>query len=114
MSLLQYMLRPQPELSSMLTSTMKAMEFSHPIVGVHIRRTDKVGTEAAFHPVEEYMRHVEEYYERRRVENDGRPIGPKRVYVASDDPKVLAECRKKYPQYEFLGDQKVMMTERLR
>ena len=26
--------------------------------------------------------------------------------MASDDPKVLAECRKKYPDYEFLGDQK--------
>ena len=64
---LQYMLRPQPELSSMLTSTMKALEFSHPIVGIHIRRTDKVGTEAAFHSVEEYMRHVEEYYALKQV-----------------------------------------------
>ena len=29
------------------------------------------------------------------------------VYVASDDPKVLGECRKKYPEIEFLGDQNV-------
>ena len=33
-------------------------------------------------------------------------LSKKQVYVASDDPKVLAECRKKYPDYEFLGDQK--------
>ncbi len=30
----------------------------------------------------------------------------KKVYVATDDTKVLAECRKKYPDYDFLGDQK--------
>ena len=28
-----------------------------------MRRTDKVGTEAAFHPVEEYMVHVEEWFD---------------------------------------------------
>ena len=50
-----------------------------PMVGIHIRRTDKVnksmvdfktsnvchcqvGTEAAFHPVEEYMKYVEEWF----------------------------------------------------
>ena len=31
----------------------------------------------------------------------------KRVYVASDDPKVLSECRQKFPEYEFLGDQSI-------
>jgi hypothetical protein len=32
--------------------------FEKPIVGIHVRRTDKVGTEAAFHDVEEYMKYV--------------------------------------------------------
>lgn len=32
--------------------------FEKPIVGIHVRRTDKVGTEAAFHAVEEYMKYV--------------------------------------------------------
>ena len=36
--------------------------FENPVVGIHVRRTDKVGTEAAFHPVEEYMVHVEEWF----------------------------------------------------
>merc|ERR1719282_959545 len=78
---LKYMLRPQPHLRAMLKATVENFKFEHPIVGIHIRRTDKVGTEAAFHSVEEY--------------------------VTSDEPRVLGECRKKYPDVEFLGDQDI-------
>ena len=39
---LKYMLRPQPHLRSMLKATVENFKFEHPIVGVHIRRTDKV------------------------------------------------------------------------
>ena len=37
----------------------------------------------------------------------GHAIPVKRVYVASDDSKVLAECRKSYPSFTFLGDQSI-------
>ena len=30
-----------------------------------------------------------------------------RVYVASDDPKALGECHKKYHNIEFFGEQNV-------
>jgi len=101
---LKYLLRPQPETSHMLAEAEKELGFSKPIVGIHVRRTDKVGTEAAFHSVDEYMKYVEEYFEQLEMK-EGK-LSKKQVYVASDDPKVLAECRKKYPDYEFLGDQK--------
>jgi len=101
---LKYMLRPQPHLQEMLDTTVSNFNFEHPIVGIHIRRTDKVGTEAAFHPVEEYMKYVEEWFRKEELTN---PEVKRRVYVASDDPKVLGECRKKYPDIEFLGDQNV-------
>ena len=39
---LKYMLRPQPHLQTLLDNTVKNFNFEHPIVGVHIRRTDKV------------------------------------------------------------------------
>ena len=101
---LKFMLRPQPHLEQMLQSTVENFKFQHPIVGVHIRRTDKVGTEAAFHSVEEYMTHVQEWFRKQKLtQPDVKP----RVYVASDEPRVLAECRKKYPEIEFLGDQDV-------
>lgn len=59
---------------------------------VHVRRTDKVGTEAAFHPIEEYMVHVEERFEllARRMRVD-----KKRVYLATDDPSLLQEAKSK-------------------
>lgn len=59
---------------------------------VHVRRTDKVGTEAAFHPIEEYMVHVEEHFQllSRRMQVDKR-----RVYLATDDPSLLKEAKTK-------------------
>jgi len=101
---LLYMLRPQPHLAEMLESTVAGFGVEHPIVGIHIRRTDKVGTEAAFHPVDEYMKYALEWFRQYELTHK---LNTRRVYVASDDPKVLGECRKKYPDIEFLGDQNV-------
>lgn len=33
-----------------------------PVVGLQIRRTDKIGTEAAYHSVEEYMQWTERWF----------------------------------------------------
>ena len=63
-----------------------------------------MGTEAAFHPVEEYMAAVLELF---RAQQLTRPGARPRVYLASDDPRVLGECRDKYPDVEFFGDQNV-------
>ena len=60
---------------------------------VHVRRTDKVGTEAAFHAVDEYMQHVQEFYERRAMEHG--PDSRRCVYLASDDPSVFQDAVKK-------------------
>lgn len=51
-----------------------------------------MGTEAAFHPIEEYMLHVEEQYQHlaRRV-----TVDKKRVYLATDDPSLLQEAKTK-------------------
>lgn len=68
---------------------------------VHVRRTDKVGTEAAFHRIEEYMTHVEDYF--LTLEINGTVV-PRRIFLASDDARVIEEARKKYPQYEIIGD----------
>lgn len=59
---------------------------------IHIRRTDKVGTEAAFHPLEEYMQAVDEYYTQLEL---SQPVDKRRVYLASDDPSVLIDARHK-------------------
>lgn len=60
---------------------------------VHIRRTDKVGTEAAFHKLDEYMVHVEQYYKYKELTDK---VDKKRVYLATDEPKLFSEAKRKY------------------
>lgn len=74
---------------------------------MHVRRTDKVGTEAAFHSLEEYMSHVDEYFNHLELKQ---MVDKRRVYLASDDPKVLNEAKNKYPHYEIIGDPSISKT----
>lgn len=58
-----------------------------------MRRTDKIGSEAAFHSLEEYMVEVERFfdlYEQIR----GKPM-TRNVYLASDEVTVLKEAKEK-------------------
>ena len=59
---------------------------------VHVRRTDKVGTEAAFHSIDEYMWYVEDYY---KLLEKRQQIDKRRVYLATDDPNLLGEAKSK-------------------
>lgn len=68
---------------------------------VHVRRTDKVGTEAAYHSIDEYMQAVNEYYDQLELKQ---AVEKRRVYLATDDPKVIKEAYSKYPHYEILAD----------
>ena len=58
-----------------------------------MRRTDKVGTEAAFHSLEEYMFYVADFFDKIEMKQK---LDARRVYLASDDPSVLPEAKKKY------------------
>ncbi|XP_020715932.1 alpha-(1,6)-fucosyltransferase isoform X2 [Ceratitis capitata] len=101
---LKYLLRPQKGTLDFLEAGRAKLGFKRPIVGVHVRRTDKVGTEAAFHPIEEYMTHVEDYF--LTLEINGTTV-PRRIFLASDDARAIEEARNKYPQYEIIGDPEV-------
>ncbi|XP_022252089.1 alpha-(1,6)-fucosyltransferase-like [Limulus polyphemus] len=48
---------------------------------------------------EEYMLHVDDFYRRLGLVKN---VNVRRVFVATDDPKVLIECKKKYPNYVFV------------
>lgn len=96
----RYIFRPNHRLSQILSAHEKRISYEHPVVGVHIRRTDKIGTEAAEHSVDEYMKQVIEYYEQLSlIENVTR-----RVYVATDERGVIDEIQRKYPKYKILAD----------
>lgn len=52
----------------------------------------QVGSEAAFHSIEEYMEHVEEYYQ--RIEQVT-PVEKRKVYLSTDDSKLYKEAIEK-------------------
>ncbi len=62
------------------------------IFRLHVRRTDKIGTEASFHSLKEYMDHAEDYYD---IVRNVQPNVKRRVFIASDDPNVISEANKK-------------------
>ena len=53
---------------------------------VHVRQTDKVGTEAVFRSIEEYMTHVKEWYDQCAI-TTGDDVDQQRVFLATDDPQ---------------------------
>lgn len=109
---LGFLVRPQASLRGFLERAARDMGFRGPVVGVHVRRTDKVGTEAAFHPLEEYMEWVDDYFDRLALRGDPAPL-QRRVYLATDEPKLLDEARTKYPSYQFFGDSRIAKTASL-
>ncbi|KAK8735422.1 hypothetical protein OTU49_005381 [Cherax quadricarinatus] len=99
---IKYLFRFQPYMQEMIDKTEKSIQFQHPIVGVHVRRTDKY-IEASLHNVEEYMEQVEEYFAGLQIFN---PNVTRRIYLSSDEPKVYEEVKKKYPHYKVLYQKK--------
>lgn len=67
------------------------LKFQNKCVGVHVRRTDKVGTEAAFHSLKEYMDEVELFFKIQTIDNPG--SSHKCVYLATDEISVLKEAK---------------------
>ncbi|XP_071509730.1 alpha-(1,6)-fucosyltransferase-like [Diadema antillarum] len=99
--IMTYIQRPQPALEEDIQKMTGLLGFENPIVGLHVRRTDKVGTEAAFHGIEEYMFHAEEYYQRlERIQE----VPTRRIYLATDDASLLKEAKRKFPSYVFVSD----------
>ncbi|CAJ0577233.1 unnamed protein product, partial [Mesorhabditis spiculigera] len=107
-----YLMRNNVEMDRVIERAVAKVPFGKgPIVGIQVRRTDKIGTEAAFHSVDEYMEWVEIWF-RVQDKRVGKPV-PRKVFVASDDPSVLAETRKNYPLYEVFGDADIADTAKL-
>uniref|UniRef100_H2YJ14 GT23 domain-containing protein n=1 Tax=Ciona savignyi TaxID=51511 RepID=H2YJ14_CIOSA len=98
--IISYFLRPQQHILNELEAVKLEIKFSHPIVGLHVRRTDKI-TEAAYFTLEMYMYHVENWYERYSMKNPDDKV-TKRVYLATDEAEIVKEAKTKYPEYTFV------------
>nr|XP_053643900.1 alpha-(1,6)-fucosyltransferase-like [Cherax quadricarinatus] len=99
---IKYFFKLHPYVKEMINNTQKAIQFQHPIVGVHVRRTNKY-TEARFYNVDDYMEQAEEYFAGLEILN---PNITRRIYLASEEPKVYEEVKLKYPHYKILYHQK--------
>lgn len=100
----KFVFKYSPGMQEIVREKKKSMNFQHPIVGVQVRRTDKINVEAAFHGIQEYMYWVDLYYEKLKLTET---VERKRVYLATDDPGVLNEAKAKYPEYEFISDNEI-------
>ncbi|XP_078487261.1 alpha-(1,6)-fucosyltransferase-like [Ciona intestinalis] len=114
--LLRYIMRPNEAIERMLEEERAQIDFGEPIVGVHVRRTDKLflpGENAKFHYFREYMKHVDDWYDRYELQM--RKLGAKhnihrRVYLATDDVFVWEKEVKSYSSYTFLGTREFSIT----
>ncbi|KAI3383725.1 hypothetical protein SNEBB_005563 [Seison nebaliae] len=100
---MNYLLRPSTWLKNRIDSKLKELGYRRPIVGVHVRRTDKIKREAKFHEIDEYMREVEMFFNQLEF-NEERVLEERLVYLATDDRKLFDEAKRKYPRYKFLHD----------
>lgn len=53
------------------------------------------------------MYHVDDYFNQLELTQR---VDQRRIYLASDEPKVIDEARKKYPHYEIFGDTNIAKT----
>lgn len=69
---------------------------------LHIRRTDKF-KEAEYHDTGEYIEALRYYFQLQEAK-EGVKIRTKLVYLATDDSRILEQCRKKYPEFTFVAN----------
>ena len=134
--ILQYIMKPSKEIEQFLNEKRKQfqIEQQHPIVGIHVRRTDKINTEASFHSLSEYMLYVDDYFDRlelfRKRQNNEvfsfcfsfvicknfpwiffflQTKTKRIVYLATDDSSVWKKEVPKFQSkgYTFIGDSEI-------
>nr|CAH8822558.1 unnamed protein product [Trichobilharzia regenti]CAH8822570.1 unnamed protein product [Trichobilharzia regenti] len=117
-----FILRPKPHLAELIKETVKEFKSKHHlVVGVHVRRTDKLKEEAAFHDLTEYMKHVESYFDSMNYTSQSKHLdkfnytnevsnsihhfseNKRSVYLTTDETSVFEEISKLYPHYIVYG-----------
>jgi len=98
--LIRYFAPEDEEFRNLLDSRAQSMGTQWPIVGIHIRGSDKIPNEANGHDLAEYMEHVANWYDAYESIHDRRV--DRKVYIAADDPKYFRQAETRYPGYKFL------------
>ena len=113
--LTRYVMRLSEDMELFINDAKYRTNFRTPVIGMHVRRTDKVGSEASFHHLSEYMIHVEDWYAQlhfNRMRLGLKGDVEKCVYLATDDPGMWTKEVPIFEEkgYSFLGDAEVANT----
>jgi len=103
--IIRYLMRPTLELSRYYDNYKQRIQWKHPIVGLHVRRTDKLWIEAKYHSMDEYIKYVDRYYD-SLDKTSGNKTHKRLVYLATDEPNLWLKELSPYieRQIEFTGD----------
>lgn len=124
--LASHLLRPSSASLARHAAFRASQQWGSPIVGVHIRRTDKLDLEAKLHQPEEYMTHVERlcdqwlpsgWQERAMQQQQQQEAAGSHaqhsecsIYLASDEPAVAAEVRQAYRHIHIITNDNGLQT----
>jgi glycoprotein 6-alpha-L-fucosyltransferase len=104
-----YLSRPNENFKKFLEDRKKTLNITRPYVGIHVRRTDK-NKEERYHDLDEYMVQVEEWY---RSYGRTNKVDKKRIFIATDEPKVIAEAKTNYTDYEVYATEDIAGSAKL-
>lgn len=85
----------------LLQAAAQQMSLRRPYAALHVRRGDKIGREAEFHPLREYLLALDQLTSRSPLAARGQER--LMVFVSSDDPLVFKEAQRDFgARYEFV------------
>ncbi|CAH1794460.1 unnamed protein product [Owenia fusiformis] len=108
--LMAYFFQPSPSYSQRLDDIKKAIGFTHPIIGVHIRRGDKA-FEAEPTPTYKYIEAIESYMIQMGYRTSSRKLPS--IFIASDERDLIFEISNQYTQYNFISTPDVFSKKHL-
>ncbi|OQV24677.1 Alpha-(1,6)-fucosyltransferase [Hypsibius exemplaris] len=94
---LTYLWRLQPNITRKFEKEAAKLGFRTPVVGIHVRRTDKLLKEARLHSIQSYLKPAEDYWLQRSFRQPNSV--PRNLFVASDDARVLRDIQRKYSKH---------------
>ena len=103
---MSYVSRLNPVMEKFVQERVDLLGFRHPVVGIQVRRGDKVIHEGKFHSLDKYMDHVKDFYNREFPVAKYKHV-TRRVFMATDEESLHSEARKEYPDFEFIGDPEI-------
>ncbi|XP_042858151.1 alpha-(1,6)-fucosyltransferase-like [Penaeus japonicus] len=98
----KYAMRMNKDFQKYIDDLAREMGYESPIVGVQIRRSDKLYTDAIFLDLSVYMEAVEEFYAELEMRQ---PVAQRRIFLATDDPSTIPELKRRYPKYHVAYSQ---------